>query len=182
MCSSDLSEMRSMRRGNFRSMSREERAAVRRKMVEGREVLQRDIHRVTEEIVRDFERQLSHQVDVARNLTRLSPVATYVYANTDIGVTGVRHEQELVDALRSYQRQFARYVDEKMAESGNEGMFWGSSNDEDYSIDDMPVFNYRPENLGMRLQVRSTDVLLLIVFAVLFFMVAFVAFLRTDIT
>ena len=178
-----FAEMRSMRRGNFRNMSREERAEVRRKMVEGRGVLQRDIHRLTEEIVRDFERQLSHQVDVARILTRISPVATYVYANTDIGVTGVRHEQELVNALRAYQRQFARYVDEKMAESGDSGgMFWGSSNDEEYSIDDMPVFTYRPENLGMRLQVRSTDVLLLFVFAVLFFMIAFVAFLRTDIT
>jgi hypothetical protein len=34
----------------------------------------------------------------------------------------------------------------------------------------------------MRLEVRSTDVLLLVVFAVLFFMMAFVAFLRTDIS
>ncbi|MFT7691545.1 MAG: hypothetical protein ACI8P2_000160, partial [Candidatus Latescibacterota bacterium] len=124
-----------------------------------------------------------NQVEVARNITRISPVATYVYANTDIGVTGVRHEQQLVNSLRAYQRQFARYVDEKLEESGGGGTFWGGNNDDrDYSIDDMPVFDYKPEELGMRLEVRSTDVLLLVVFAVLFFMMAFVAFLRTDIS
>jgi ABC-type transport system involved in multi-copper enzyme maturation permease subunit len=179
-----FAEMRSMRRGrNWRSMSREDRAAVRQKGVEGREELQRNINRATEQIVRDFERQLHNQVEVARNITRISPVATYVYANTDIGVTGVRHEQQLVNSLRAYQRQFARYVDEKLEESGGGGTFWGGNNDDrDYTIDDMPVFDYKPEELGMRLEVRSTDVLLLVVFAVLFFMMAFVAFLRTDIS
>jgi len=175
-------EMRSMRRGNWRTMSRQERAAVRRQMVESREELQRKINRATEQIIRDFERQLHNQVEVARNITRLSPVATYVYANTDIGVTGVRHEQQLVNSLRTYQRQFSRYVDEKLEESGGGGMFWGGNNDQqDYSIDDMPVFDYKPEELGMRLEVRSTDVLLLVVFAVLFFMIAFISFLRMEI-
>jgi hypothetical protein len=123
-------------------MSREDRAAVRRKRVEGREELQRNINRATEQIVRDFERQLHNQVEVARNITRISPVATYVYANTDIGVTGVRHEQQLVNSLRAYQRQFARYVDEKLEESGGGGTFWcGNNDDRDYSIDDMPVFD-----------------------------------------
>jgi ABC-type transport system involved in multi-copper enzyme maturation permease subunit len=178
-----FAEMRSMRGGNWRNMSREERAEMRRKMVEGREQLQSAINRATEQTIRDFERQLNNQVEVARTITRISPVATYVYANTDIGVTGVRNEQQLINSLRAYQRQFSRYIDEKIEESGGGGMFWGGNNDDqEYSIGDMPVFDYKPEELGMRLEVRSTDVLLLVVFAVLFFMLAFVSFLRTDIS
>jgi len=172
-------QWRGMRRG-WRNMSQAERRDLRQKMREGREKLQADINEATEEIIRDFERQLRQQVDVARSISRISPVAAYVYANTDIGETGVRHEQQLVNGLRTYQREFARYVDAKS--EGGSGGFWGGGGDEDYSIEDMPVFTYKAESLEGRLAARSTDVLLLAVFAVLFFMLAFVSFLRTDVT
>ena len=168
-------------RRNMRDMTPSERQEMRKKMREGREELQAEINKATEEEVRNFERQLRRQVDVARNISRVSPVAAYVYANTDIGVTGVRHEQQLVNELRAYQRQFSRYVEEKSGDGGGGG-FWGGSNDEDYSIDDMPVFTYKAEELEGRLAARTTDILLLVIFVVLFFMLAFVSFLRTDIT
>ena len=173
-------QWRGMRR-NMRNMTPSERQELRKKMREGREELQAEINKATEEVVRDFERQLRWQVDVARNISRASPVAAYVYANTDIGETGVRHEQQLVNELRVYQRQFSRYVEEKSGDGGGGG-FWGGGNDEDYSIDDMPVFTYKAEDLEGRLAARTTDILLLAIFAVLFFMLAFVSFLRTDIT
>jgi ABC-2 type transport system permease protein len=167
----------------LQNATREERQELRRQMMQRREELQLEINKATEEIVRDFERQLQRQVDVTRHLTRVSPVAAYVYANTDIGVTGVRHEQQLVNSLRAYQREFSRYVDEKLEESGGGGgFFWGDNDSGNYSIADMPVFKYREEGLEARLEARTTDVLLLGVFAVLFFMVAFASFLRTDIT
>ena len=174
------SQWRGRGRRGWRNMSQAERQEMRQQMMKAREELQTGINKATEEVIRDFERQLSRQVDIARNLTRLSPVATYVYANTDIGETGVRHEQQLVNDLRAYQRQFSRYVDEKSGDEG--GGFWGGSRNEDYSIDDMPVFTFRSENLEGRLAARTTDILLLGVFAVLFFMLAFVSFLRMDIT
>ena len=169
-------------RRSMRNMSDAERQDFRKKMMVARDELQAGINKATEEIISDFERQLRWQVDIARNLSRLSPVAAYVYANTDIGETGVRHEQQLANGLRRYQREFARYVEEKTAASGGGGGFWGGSADEDYSIDDMPVFTSRQESLEGRLAARTTDVLLLGVFAILFFMIAFVSFLRTDIT
>jgi len=54
-------------------------------------------------------------------------------------------------------------------------------NGEEYSIDDMPAFEYRNDELGERLDARIVDVLLLVLFAVAFFMAAFVSFLRSDI-
>jgi hypothetical protein len=45
----------------------------------------------------------------------------------------------------------------------------------------MPTFEYHAEDVGARLDSRTTDVLLLVIFAVLFFLLAFVSFLKADI-
>jgi len=104
----------------MRGMSDEQRRELREEMQHAREKLQADINVASEKIIRDFERQLRRQMDTARNLTRISPVAAYVYANTDIGETGVRHEQQLINGLRAYQRQFSLYVDEKSGDGGGD--------------------------------------------------------------
>ncbi|MEE2659536.1 MAG: ABC transporter permease subunit [Candidatus Latescibacterota bacterium] len=175
-------EFRNNRR-NFRNMSGAERREMRRKFMEARDQLQVEVNTATEKIVRNFESRLTHQIEVSRLLTRISPVASYVYANTDIGETGVRHEERLVAALRTYQREFDTYVEKQLELSGGGGFgHWGGGDDEDYNVDGMPVFEYRKELLGGRVTARSTDVLLMSLFAVLFFMAAFVSFLRSDVT
>ena len=165
----------------MRDMTREQRARFRRERTEAREQLTAAVNEATEKVIRDFERQLRQQIEVARTITRLSPVAAFVYANTDIGETGVRHERRLVNGLREYQHQFARYVAEKQ-EGSSGGSDFGFGEEEDYDIEDLPVFQQREDALSARLAARSIDILLLAVFAILFFMAAFVSFLRTDIT
>ena len=173
---------RGMRRRR-RDMSQEERTKFFQEVRQKREDLRRTVNEASEEVITDFEKRLSRQVDVARTLTRISPVASYAYANTDIGETGVRHQRNLVNGLRTYQRELARYVEEKLEEEGGGGGgFWGGGDSENYDIEDMPVFKHSSEGLEDRLSSRATDVLLLVVFSVLFFMGAFVSFLRTDIT
>ncbi|MDP7633553.1 MAG: hypothetical protein QF402_11455, partial [Candidatus Latescibacteria bacterium] len=125
-----------------------------------------------------FEIQLRRQTDVARQLTRVSPVASYVYASTDMGATGVRHEERLINSLRTYQRQFVQYV----GEQAGEGSGFGGGGDEEYDIDTLPNFSYSAEGLGERFESRMVDTLLLLLFAVAFFMAAFLSFLRADVT
>jgi len=144
-----------------------------------RDAMQKDINKVTAEVVRDFESRLSQQTDVARVLTRVSPVASFVYANTDIGATGVLHEERLVNHLRTYQREFVRYVSEQT--QGQGGFGWDGGGGDDYTVDDLPSFDYHNDDLGVRLDARIVDVLLLVLFAVTFFMAAFVSFLRSDV-
>jgi hypothetical protein len=76
----------------------------------------------------------------------------------------MRHERYLANGLRAYQRQLSRYILEQQADA----VGFGDQEDEDYRIDDMPVFKLRAESLAGRLTARTTDVLLLAVFAVLF--------------
>ena len=172
---------RGMRR-RMRNMSQEERAAFFQEVQQKRAELRRTVNEVSEEVIRDFEQRLRRQIDVARTLTRLSPVASYAYANTDIGETGVRHQRNLVNGLRAYQREFARYVENKIEQEGGGGSFFDGGQGGEYDIEDMPVFAHRAEQLEGRLASRTTDVLLLVVFSVLFFMGAFISFVRMDIT
>lgn len=163
------------RRGgrSFRNMTASQRSEFFRQRREQRDQLQKDLNEASAEIISDFENRLRRQTDVARVLTRVSPVACFVYANTDIGATGVRHEERLIGALRNYQRQFASYVAE-MNQS------WGG--EEEYDIDDLPDFVYRTDDIQERLDARFVDVLLLALFGVALFMAAFVSFLRSEVT
>ena len=87
-------------------------------------------------------------------------------------------------ALKQYQRALREYVREKIEEetarSGG-GSPWRVRNEE-YNVSDIPVFAYVPEELSKRVSTRTTDLALLVLFAVLFFMAAFVSFLRADVT
>ncbi|HJP33535.1 MAG TPA: ABC transporter permease subunit [Candidatus Latescibacteria bacterium] len=166
-------------RGRIRNMSDQERSAFFAELRAKRDAMQKDINKVTAEVVRDFESRLSQQTDVARVLTRVSPVASFVYANTDIGATGVLHEERLVNHLRTYQREFVRYVSEQT--QGQGGFGWDGGGGDDYTVDDLPSFDYHNDDLGVRLDARIVDVLLLVLFAVTFFMAAFVSFLRSDV-
>ncbi len=164
-------------RRRMQGMSREERSAFFRQLREQRELMQREVNKATSEVIRDFEIQVRRQTDIARQLTRISPVASYVYASTDMGATGVRHEERLINSLRNYQRQFVRFVGEQTDESGS--VF--GSDDEEYDIDTLPDFTYTSENLGERFESRMVDVLMLVLFTVVFFMAAFFSFLKADV-
>ena len=164
------------RRGgrSFRNMTASQRSEFFRQRREQRDQLQQDVNKVSSEIISDFETRLRRQTDMARVLTRISPVACFVFANTDLGATGVRHEERLISSLRQYQRQFASYVAEQTeAAAGGGG---------EYEIDDLPDFRYRTDGLAERLDARFVDVLLLALFAVAFFMAAFVSFLRSEVS
>jgi len=50
------------------------------------------------------------------------------------------------------------------------GFAFGGSQDEDYNIDDLPVFEQDAETLSGRVSARTTDIMLLGIYAVLFFM------------
>ncbi|MFH1569982.1 MAG: ABC transporter permease subunit [Gemmatimonadota bacterium] len=174
-------------RRRMRNLSDTERSEFFRQMRERREELQTRVNQATAEVVRAYEERVRSQTSVARMLTRASPVAAYVYANTEIGETGVRHEEKLVNALRVYQREFARWVREQQEASGGGGGGggrggWFGGSDDDYNIDHLPTFDFRSENLVDRVSERTVDILLLAVFAVLFFMAAFLSFVRTDVT
>jgi len=137
------------------------------------------MNEASERAFEDFERKVRAQEDVTKTLSRLSPIASYTYAATDIAGTGTAAERRLRDALKRYRQDFLDYIAGKVAELKEKNLSVWSG--QAYDISDMPFFQYRDASLSERLSGTLTDVALLSTFAVLFFMAAFLSFLRKDV-
>jgi ABC-type transport system involved in multi-copper enzyme maturation permease subunit len=137
------------------------------------------MNEVSERAFEDFDRKVRAQEDVTRMFSRFSPIASYTYAATDIAGTGTAAEHRLRDALKRYRQEFKDYIAGKGEEMKEKGLpLWSGQG---YDISDMPFFQYRDASLSERLSGTLTDVALLSTFAMLFFMAAFLSFLREDV-
>lgn len=96
------------------------------------------------------------QILWGRHLSRFSPLASYVYASTTLAQTGLDDYKDYRLKLSHWNRQRVR---------------------EGYSSE----FVYQPLTLGQSLSEIGIDVVLLMVWNVLLFMSANVAFLRYDV-
>jgi len=141
--------------------------------------LQKNTNMVTERNIRNFENELNGQIEIAKTISRLSPVSSYVYIATDVAGTGVRKQLHFMEALREYQTAFRGYINRKT--QGSFSWFKDDEGEGSYDISDMPVFNYVEEPIRARVAGSLLDFGLLGVEALFFFMAAFVSFLRADV-
>jgi len=152
------------------------------RMTELGERLREETNQVSEQHLQAFRRELQNQITVTKNISRLSPVSSYVYVVTELAATGVSQQLRFMDSLRDYQYQFRSYVDEKMGDmrTGRRRMFM-RGRDRDFDISDMPQFEFTSDQLSMRFNRSLVDLCLLAVAAVFLFMLAYVKFLRADV-
>ncbi len=131
----------------------------------------------------EYERELNRQVGVAKIMSRISPVSSYVYIVTDMAETGVRKQFHFTNALREYQKLFRQYTHDKTKKSlrGGRAQFFFGGRESEYDISDMPEFEYVGESVSARVAGSLLDFGLLAVAAVFFFMAAFLSFLRVDV-
>ncbi len=138
----------------------------------------------------DTERYNRQQVQQkwALGLARISPAAAFTMAITDLAGTSLDAERHFMDAARDYQRTFRAFQEEKAGMSSGGGFMIvmrmdGDDQPEPEPIDvtQVPQFDYAPMSLGDTLPAALWNMGLLIFFNVLFFIAAFVAFLRYDV-
>jgi len=130
----------------------------------------------------EYERELDRQVGVAKMMSRISPVSSYVYIVTDMAETGVRKQLHFANALREYQKVFRQYVHAKTKQSmrGREHFYFGGR-EGDYDVSDMPEFQYVGEPVSARITGSLLDFGILAAAGLFFFMAAFLSFLRVDV-
>ncbi|MFH1539614.1 MAG: ABC transporter permease subunit [bacterium] len=131
-----------------------------------------------------YDREVRSQVALTKLVSRLSPVSSFIYAVTDLANTGIEREWHLKESLWGYQNHFREFLEKKFSLPDSERthpVFGGFFREPEYNMDDLPRFKYNPMPLNERISHVFTDIFLLFAFAVLFFMAAFIAFLRADI-
>ena len=138
-----------------------------------------------EEFFRD---KMESQIALSQNLARLSPSASFLFAATRLAGTGpilFQHFQKAQERFQKGHGELRNNLYRTLYESGRIERVNGRMQIKDkdwFRPDDLPRFRLFTENIGDSFNQALFDVLLLVVFNVLFFMLAFVFFLRYDIT
>ncbi|MBT4484675.1 MAG: ABC transporter permease subunit, partial [Candidatus Latescibacteria bacterium] len=126
------------------------------------EIMERNIREVNQ-LDREFRSRLNNQVALARTLSSLSPVAVGTFLITDIAGTGIIAHENLGSTIQEYW--------ETVCEE------WSFLEE----MGDLPEFSERELNWKEIFVRDRIDVILLLVLNVVFFLGAYVAFLRYDV-
>ena len=122
-----------------------------------------------------FQKEMDAQVRLAQYISRVSPLASFTYAITDLAGTGVYASSNFNDLLPKYRQEITNFgIDKYLELFSNEPWDWNS-----YDIEGYPEFVLPPTRLQDR--INYVDILGLVIWAVLFFMGAYLSFLRYDV-
>ena len=124
-------------------------------------------------------RELEEQAHFARNLSRLSPSMQLLDIASSLAHTDFETHIRFFSYLRRYRSQFIQYLEEKT--EGFSSIRW-FNDEENAELDtgDMPNFKFPNESIQSILKRNVMNIVLLFILNVLFIMVAYVQFLRSD--
>ncbi|HVP91219.1 MAG TPA: ABC transporter permease [Terriglobales bacterium] len=170
----------------------EERDRLRRE----RDARQKDAQQKIQQYVQDYQQELTSKIDannaalerdyqlkkkaqqsLAVNLSRISPASALTFGSMTLARTGVDEYDRFLAAVRSYKPIYTKWVNSKLGQSIN----FTTGQQTSIKIDDMPQFSLEPESLGKSLARTLPDFVLMVLTIIVFFVGAYVSFLRYDV-
>lgn len=145
---------------------------------QAQEQLQKEFDREIRRLEQYFERLQTSQFELSSTLARLSPCAQWTFAAVNLTNTGMRAYQRVEQARQQLLTQFDQFRDtyyRRWRESRN-------GDPPEFSVDELPSLRVALPTFADALNSSLNDVLILTILNVLFFMLAFVFFLRYDVT
>lgn len=131
-----------------------------------------------EKLNNEFLNGLTHQTLMGQHVSRLSPFSSFMYVILAAAGEDAGNERVIRKQLVEYKDRLADYGFKKRREQ-NEERLKGNKNP-DYSCVDYPRFQMPVLSLSHSLGAVALDVALLLVWNVVFFMGAYMSFLRYD--
>ncbi|MEW6752355.1 MAG: ABC transporter permease [Candidatus Latescibacterota bacterium] len=147
---------------------------------------QAEVREQTDKIMADYLQRVDRQVALGVGLSRLSPSASYVYATAGLAASGLgefsglrasidRYRQEFMQAAQSVQNERMRQAEQASDDSERRQIL-----DAPIDPDALPRFAPGRPGLGEVLTSTSADLLILLALNAVFFLGAYVGFLRYD--
>lgn len=127
------------------------------------------------------------QEQLAFGLARVSPAATFSLAVTSLAGTSLSLKDYFRRSATAYQQQYAKFMKEKtgILTGGRMMMFRNSTDDaqkpKPIDPNEMPSFTYTPASFGDVIGSGLPDIGLLALFNIIFFIAAYVRFMRYDV-
>ena len=182
----DMKKMDEYRRDNppAQGVSREERMTQFRRfmadLADAREVEER---KLAEQLNENRRNREFVQQNLALNIARISPAASFSLAASDLAGTSLELKQRFTESANAYQNTYAQFINEKT--DGLGGGWWSrmSPTNSDEPIDpfELPTYAYEEPPADELINGALPDIGLLMLFNLLFFAGAFVAFLKYDV-
>jgi ABC-type transport system involved in multi-copper enzyme maturation permease subunit len=125
------------------------------------------------------ENQRSMQAEIARNISRLSPVSCFIHIMAEISNTGFAEYREWQETKSRFKQVIDREISAKMdvIQFGNLSVAPGKID----RTTPMPELEYHPVRLDEVVSIVWPDVLVLFIYGVLFFAGSYAVFLRYDV-
>ncbi|MGZ5480285.1 MAG: DUF3526 domain-containing protein, partial [Candidatus Aminicenantales bacterium] len=126
---------------------------------------------------RDYQQKKKAQQNLAVNLSRISPASALTFGTMTLARTGVDEFDRFLGSVRAYKPIYTKWINSKLGASIN----FTTGEQMKITIDDMPQHVYEPEWLSRSLVRTIPDFALLLVMIIIFFVGAYVSFLRYDV-
>ena len=126
------------------------------------------------------------QERLAFTFARLSPSAVFSLASTGLVGTSIAQKQHFLDEAAGYQQSYASFMKEKTGRTPGGDMIlitMSSDDEEEEPIDpsELPSFEYNAAPFALALNATLLDIALLLLYNLIFFIGAFVGFIRYDV-
>ncbi len=128
-------------------------------------------------IERDYQTKKLVQQNLAINLSRISPASALSFGSMTLARTGVDEFDRFLASVRAYKPIFTKWINSKFGESIN----FQTNELARISLDDMPQHSIEPESIGKLIVRTLPDFALMAVMIIVFFVGAYVSFLRYDV-
>ncbi|MBE0713346.1 MAG: ABC transporter permease subunit [Candidatus Aminicenantes bacterium] len=126
---------------------------------------------------RDYQQKKRAQQSLAVNLSRISPASALTFGSMTLARTGVDDFDRFLASVRAYKPIYTKWINSKLGQSIN----FQTGETVQLKIDDMPQHVYEPQWLSRSLVRTIPDFALLAVMIIVFFVGAYVSFLRYDV-
>ena len=130
-----------------------------------------------EEILNKPVEQRERNVKFADALSRVSFAEVYHFAVGTIAGTDQQHYNDFIQNARAYKREIVEYLKDKKAFSSRA---WFSNDQGPAELTDLPVFEHKRLPLSESFSRASVDIFILLAWNIVLFMVAYVSFLRYE--
>ena len=152
-----------------------------------------DHQKMLQKVEDDYAAKMQEQTRWSGIVARLSPLTSYNLAAFNLAASGIEQERRYIDALKQYSTSWEEYSNEKR-KAWDEfmkqrqragGMITFTSQDmerfSNLDLSDYPRFDFEYMTFRERAASVWMDITLLGVWAILFFMLAYISFLRYDV-
>ncbi|MCX6568561.1 MAG: ABC transporter permease subunit, partial [Candidatus Aminicenantes bacterium] len=126
---------------------------------------------------RDYQQMKRAQQGLAVNLSRISPASALTFGSMTLARTGIDDFDRFLASVRAYKPIYTKWINSKLGASIN----FQTGESAQIKIDDKPQHVYEPEWLSRSLVRTIPDFALLTVMIIVFFVGAYVSFLRYDV-